>query len=188
MVNGFKNIELQHNDLLRMYVPLDSRCLGNLSIGCRILLNGSLLTGRDAVLPRLVSLFRKGTLGEYDINLQGAAIFHTAVSGAGIGPTSSNKYEIESNIVELSKAGVKMHIGKGSLKQETITEMAKYGSVFAVTPPLSALLSSTIISQKVLAFPELGMEALHLLEVKDFPVIIVAANGVSLNSERCAII
>jgi fumarate hydratase subunit beta len=171
---------------LELIVPLPHFINGDgLKRMDRLYICGEMICGRDAALPRLVSLIREGRLEECGINLAGAAIFHTAVSGAGIGPTSSNKYDIESTIIELSKAGVKMHIGKGSLKQETIEGMARYGSVFAVTPPLSALLSSTIVSQRVLAFPELGMEALHLLEVKDFPVIIVAANGISLDSGNC---
>lgn len=156
-----------------------------MSLGSLLSINGSIITGRDAALPRLVELIHEDKLAEHGIDLEGAAIFHTAVSGAGIGPTSSNKHDIESTMVELSKAGVKMHIGKGRLKDETINELGKYGAVFAVTPPLSALLTSTIVSQRVLAFPDLGMEALHLLEVKDFPVIIVAANGKSLDSGNC---
>ena len=179
---------LNNENILKKHtIPTINKDSPQFAVGDFINLTGLIITGRDAVLPKLVSLVRIGKLEDNNINLTGAAIFHTAVSGAGIGPTSSNKYEIESNIVELSKAGVKMHIGKGSLKQETIAEMAKYGAVFAVTPPLSALLSSTIISQKILAFPELGMEALHLLEVKDFPVIIVAAKGISFNSDQCVV-
>ncbi len=171
--------------MINYLIPLKGVKLQDLGLGSKISLSGLMITGRDAALPRLVALVREGKLAEHGIDLEGAAIFHTAVSGAGIGPTSSNKFDIESSIMELSKAGVKMHIGKGSLKAETIQEMSKQGAVFAVTPPLSALLSSTIVSQRVLAFPELGMEALHLLEVRDFPVIIVAANGTSLDTGNC---
>jgi fumarate hydratase subunit beta len=166
-------------------MPLNAISMKKLRPGLQVCLKGFIFAGRDAALPKLVTLVKEGRLDEYGINLQGMAIFHTAVSGAGIGPTSSNKFDIESNIVELSKAGIRMHIGKGSLKPETIAEMSRYGAVFAVTPPLSALLSSTVISQRVLAFPELGMEALHLLEVKDFPVIIAAAQGKSLDPGKC---
>ncbi len=157
----------------------------NLKIGDMIKINGFLFAGRDAALPKLVKLIDSEKLAENSIKLDGGIVFHTAVSPAGIGPTSSNKFDIESTIPILSKAGIKMHIGKGSLSNETIIEMSKHGSIFAVTPPLSALLSSTIVSQRVLAFPELGMEALHLLEVKDFPAIIVAVNGISLDTGKC---
>jgi len=172
---------LKHGTFLQLAEDAIEIC----EAGKKLLLRGYMITGRDAALPRLVELIREDKLTEHGIDLKDAAIFHTAVSGAGIGPTSSNKHDIESTMVELSKAGVKMHIGKGRLKDETITELGKYGAVFAVTPPLSALLTSSIVSQRVLAFPELGMEALHLLEVKDFPVIIVAANGKSLDSGNC---
>lgn len=132
------------------------------------------------MLPKILLLIKLGKLCNTQIDLKGAAIFHTAVSPAGIGPTSSNKLEIESSIPELSRAGVKMHIGKGRISAETVQALDEYGSIYAITPPLSALLTSKVISQKVLAFPEEGMEALHLLEVVDFPVIIAAANGKSI--------
>lgn len=169
----------------KIIFPFNPKTQMPIEIGERIEMCGSIITGRDAVLPKLVELVRQNRLYEYDISLDGAAIFHTAVSGAGIGPTSSNKYEIESSIIELSQAGVKMHIGKGKIKEETIIGMSQYNSVFAVTPPLSALLSSSVLSHRVLAFPELGMEALYLLEVKDFPVIVVAAAGNSLDAGKC---
>lgn len=162
-----------------IYTPINDSIL--LPLGSIVKIHGQILVGRDAALPKLVHLIHTGQLAKSGIDLVGAAIFHTAVSPAGIGPTSSNKFDIESCIPELSRAGVKMHIGKGSLQPGTVAEMSRYGSVFAVTPPLSALLGSTVVSQRVLAFPELGMEALHLLEVRNFPAIIAAARGESLN-------
>ena len=73
-------------------------------------------TGRDAALPQLVELIKKG---KTPINTNGIAIMHTAVSDAGIAPTTSNKEEIESTIPFLSENGVKIHIGKGMLNDET---------------------------------------------------------------------
>ena len=107
-------------------------------------------------------------------------IFHTAVSQAGIGPTSSNKLEIEASIEPLSAAGVKVHLGKGAIKPEIVSAMALYQSYFALTPPTSALFSSRIVSKRLVAFPELGMEAFYELEVAGIPAIIAAANGESI--------
>ncbi|MDR0853897.1 MAG: fumarate hydratase C-terminal domain-containing protein [Clostridiales Family XIII bacterium] len=157
--------------------PISGNAIESLRVGDMILLSGYIYTGRDAVLPKLKELFETGTLEENGIDLQGSVIFHTAVSPAGVGPTSSNKLEIEGNIPILSKAGVKLHLGKGALKPETVAELNRYGSAYAVIPPVTALLESKTLNRKVVAFPELGMEALHSIEVVEYPVIIAAVNG-----------
>ena len=160
--------------------PISDAVIDSLSAGDAVLLSGCIYTGRDAVLPKLVRLIESGCLAEAGIDLQGAVIFHTAVSPAGVGPTSSNKFEIESTIPALSKAGVKIHLGKGILSQKTIEALHEYNSVYAVIPPVTALLESKIIEKRVAAFPEEGMEALHLLRVDGFPCIIAAAHGRSI--------
>jgi fumarate hydratase subunit beta len=160
--------------------PIENNILNSLSIGDFVSISGYIYTGRDAVLPKIVSLIESGRLDDFGINLKGSVIFHTAVSVAGVGPTSSNKFEIENSIPALSAAGVKIHLGKGELSKETIQALAKYNSVYAVMPPVTALLNSKTISKKIIAFPELGMEAFHLLEVKDYPAIIAAAHGKSI--------
>jgi fumarate hydratase subunit beta len=131
-------------------------------------------------LPKIVSLVQSGKISEHDIQLQGSVIFHTAVSPAGVGPTSSNKLEIESTIPALSAAGVKLHLGKGALSKETVDALKQFNSVFAVIPPVTALLKSKTLSQKVSAFSEEGMEAFHILEIKEYPAIIAVAHGKSI--------
>ncbi|WP_281774385.1 fumarate hydratase C-terminal domain-containing protein [Methanobacterium formicicum] len=157
--------------------PLTNSDIENLQVGDRITLTGQILTGRDAALPRLVKLIENG---ESPVVVEGAAIMHTAVSQAGIAPTSSNKTEIEGSIPPLSEAGVKMHIGKGALSPPTQESLEKQGSIFVVTPPAAALLTSRMTSSEVVAFPEEGIEALHRLEVKDFPGIVAVAHGKSI--------
>jgi fumarate hydratase subunit beta len=102
------------------------------------------------------------------------------VSPAGIGPTSSNKVEIEQSIPALSRAGVRLHLGKGALSPDTVRALHKQGSVFAVTPPASALFASCTLSQRVAAYKEEGMEALYEIEVSGLPAIIAIAHGKSL--------
>jgi fumarate hydratase subunit beta len=160
--------------------PIQMNDLCSLTIGEMVTISGYIYTGRDAVLPKIVSLIEEGKLDDYGINLEGSVIFHTAVSPAGVGPTSSNKYDIESTIPALSAAGVRLHLGKGELSKETIDALEKYGSVYAVIPPVTALLNSMTLTTKIVAFPELGMEAFHLLEVKDYPAIIAIAHGKSI--------
>jgi fumarate hydratase subunit beta len=157
--------------------PIATESINNLEIGDQIFISGTIITGRDAALPRLVKLLEKY---ESPLDLAGAVIMHTAVSPAGISPTSSNKTEIENSIGPLSKAGVKMHVGKGALADETIESLKKYESIFVVTPPAAALLTSKMVSSEVVAFPEEGMEALHVLEVIDFPAIVAVAHGKSI--------
>ena len=163
--------------------PIKEEAVKNLTVGEMITISGCIYTGRDAALPKLVRLIEAGGLAEAGIDLQGAVIFHSALSPAGVGPTSSNKFDIESTIPALSKAGVKIHLGKGRLSQKTIEALHECNSVYAVIPPVTALLESKIIERKVVAFPEQGMEAFHLLRVEGFPCIIAAAHGQTIYTE-----
>ncbi|MCI8566617.1 MAG: fumarate hydratase [Lachnospiraceae bacterium] len=157
--------------------PITEETTASLQVGDTVSLSGYILCGRDAVLPRVLKMIEHGTIGNMGIDLRGQVIFHTAVSPAGVGPTSSNKLEIERSIGPLSKAGVKMHLGKGALHKETISELEKYNAVYAVIPPVTALLKAKTTEERVLAFPELGMEALYLIKVDRYPAIIGAAHG-----------
>lgn len=165
------------NEIKKVKIPLSNKSLAGLHIGNKIEIFGKIYTGRDAALPQLVQLIKRG---ENTLQLEGSAIMHTAVSGAGISPTTSNKVEIAGSMPYLSKSGVKMHIGKGSLDADTIEALLKYESIFVVTPPAAALLKSRVIAEKVVAFPEEGIEAIYQLEVEGIPGIVTVAHGESL--------
>ena len=160
--------------------PSSEEAVSGLTVGDPIEISGYILCGRDAVLPKILKMIEAGKSGDLGVDLKGQVIFHTAVSPAGVGPTSSNKLEIESSIAPLSAAGIKLHLGKGQLHQETIEALEKYNAVYAVIPPVTALLGAKTAEQKVVAFPELGMEALHLIKVDKYPAIIGAAHGRSI--------
>ena len=160
--------------------PISEETAAGLMVGDEIELSGVILCGRDAVLPKVLRLIEEGRVQELGVDLHGQVIFHTAVSPAGVGPTSSNKLEIESSIAPLSAAGVKLQLGKGKLKQETVDALEANNAVYAVIPPVTALLEARTLEKKVLAFPELGMEALHLIRVDRYPAIIGAAHGRSI--------
>lgn len=164
----------------RLVTPLSEEDIMDLEVGDIISINGYIYTGRDAVLPKIVQLGKEGKLEENNINLNGSMIFHTAVSGAGVGPTSSNKLEIENSIGPLSQMGVKLHLGKGAISQDTIDILEENNSVFAVIPPVSALLKSMTFKKEVIAFPEEGMEAFYRLKVNGYTAIIVVAKGKSI--------
>ncbi len=166
--------------MIRLQTPLSPEETARLRVGDTVLISGGILCGRDAVLPKILQKARENALNEIGVDLEGQVIFHTAVSPAGIGPTSSNKAEIEESIVPLSAAGVRLHLGKGRLKPETVEGMARFGAVYAVIPPVTALLGEKTKKKECLAFPELGMEALWRVEADGFPAVIAAAGGRSL--------
>ena len=75
---------------------------------------------------------------------------------------------------------MKLHLGKGAIGKETIKSLDDNNSVYAVIPPVTALLGENTLQQRVVAFPELGMEALYELKVVDYPAIIAAAHNESI--------
>ena len=165
---------------MELTTPIPEDAIAALHVGDTIELSGWILCGRDAVLPKVVAMVRNGTVCQLGVDLRGQVVFHTAVSPAGVGPTSSNKLEIESSIEPLSAAGIKVHLGKGALHPETVAALDKYNAVYAVIPPVTALLGAKTSEEKVVAFPELGMEALHLIKVDRYPAIVGAAHGRSI--------
>ncbi len=158
--------------------PITEEVAAQLQAGDTVTITGYILCGRDAVLPKVMQLIDEGKAD--CLGLKGSVIFHTAVSPAGVGPTSSNKLEIESSIEPLSRFGVKMHLGKGQLHEKTIAALNQYNAVYAVIPPVTALLGDKTIEQECIAFAELGMEALYRLKVDHYPAIIAAAHGRSI--------
>ena len=166
--------------MIEIQTPISDEVVQKLNVGDMVYISGEIFCGRDAVLPKIVQMIEQETIIKTGIELQGSVIFHTAVSPAGVGPTSSNKLEIESSMEALSKAGVKFHLGKGEIKPETIEALKKNNSVYLVMPPVTALLESKTLEKKVVAFPELGMEAFYRLRVERYPAIVGAAHGRSI--------
>jgi fumarate hydratase subunit beta len=166
--------------MIELTTPISEEAAAALQVGDTVEISGYILCGRDAVLPKVLKMIEDGTVGDLGVDLHGQVVFHTAVSPAGVGPTSSNKLEIESSIAPLSAAGVKLHLGKGELHPETVAALKKYNAVYAVIPPVTALLGSRTSEARVIAFPELGMEALHLIKADKYPAIIAGAQGRSI--------
>ena len=162
---------------IELNTPISDEDIYQLHVGDIISISGDIYTGRDAVLPYIVKAAEQGTLSGYDIKLKGAVIFHTAVSRAGVGPTSSNKVEIESSFEPLSRHGVKLFLGKGAISKATVQALASNNAVFAILPPVTALLESLTANREVVAFPELGMEAFYRIKVDNYQAIIAAAHG-----------
>ncbi len=149
--------------------PISEDEIAKLNAGDQITISGTVYTGRDAALPQLVELIKKD---DVPFDLKGSAIMHTAFSDAGIAPTTSSKVEIESTIAPLSSAGVKIHIGKGTLNDDTVNALAENNSIFVITPPVAALLTDKVLEKKCVLFENEGMEAIYELKVKEIPGIV----------------
>ena len=167
--------------MIELTTPFGEEDISQLKVGDVVSISGYIFCGRDAVLPRICKELEDGTWSKRGIDLKGGVIFHTAVSPAGVGPTSSNKLEIESSFETLSKlGGIKMHLGKGAIKLETVKKLMDTNAVFAIIPPVTALLESQTLERECVAWPELGMEALYRIKVKNYQAIIASAQGRSI--------
>ena len=167
--------------MIELTTPFSEEVIAQLKVGDVVSITGDIFCGRDAVLPQICKDLEAGVWEKRAIELQGGVIFHTAVSPAGVGPTSSNKLEIEGSFEVLSsKGGIKMHLGKGSIKPETVKMLAENNAVFAIIPPVTALLESQTLERECVAWPELGMEALYRIKVDNYQAIIAAAKGRSV--------
>lgn len=149
--------------------PISDDDLSDLNVGDKITITGTIYTGRDAALPQLVELIEND---EVPFDLKGSVIMHTAFSEAGIAPTTSSKVEIESTIKPLSENGVKIHIGKGMLSDQTVNDLNENNSIFVITPPVAALLTSKVLEKKCVLFENEGMEAMFELKVEKIPGIV----------------
>lgn len=167
--------------MIELTTPFNEEAISQLKVGDLVSITGYIFCGRDAVLPRICKEMEAGTWNKRGIDLRGGVIFHTAVSPAGVGPTSSNKLEIEGSLETLSKiGGIKMHLGKGAIKTETVKALKENNTVFAIIPPVTALLESQTIERECVAWRELGMEALYRIKVNGYQAIIAAAKGESI--------
>lgn len=165
----------------KIETPFGKEVIADLKVGDVVSISGYIYCGRDAVLPRICEELKEGVWEKRGIDLKGGVIFHTAVSPAGVGPTSSNKLEIEGSFDTLSKwGGIKMHLGKGAIKSETVQMLAENNAVFAIIPPVTALLESQTLERDCVAWPELGMEALYRIKVDNYQAIIAASKGKSV--------
>jgi len=157
--------------------PIRDTDLEKLKLGDQITISGTVYTGRDAALPQLVELIEEN---EVPFDIDGSVIMHTAFSDAGIAPTTSSKVEIESTIPSLSENGVKIHIGKGMLSKNTIQSLQENNSIFVITPPVAALLTSKVLDKKCVLFEWEGMEAMYELKVEKIPGIVAIKDGKSI--------
>ena len=160
----------------RLQLPCSSEELKKLKAGDRVLLSGTLYTARDAAHKRLCALLEKGEPLPFDI--KGQTIYYVgpaptpqgyAIGSAG--PTTS--YRMDKYSPALLDAGLKGMIGKGLRNSEVKEAMKRNGAVyFAAVGGAAALIARSIVSAEVIAYEDLGTEAVRKLELKDMPVIV----------------
>ncbi len=162
---------------IRLTTPLSTQDVEKLNIGDKVLLSGVLYTGRDAAHKRLFDLIADGK--KLPIDIQGQVIYYVGPTPAkpgkpigSAGPTTS--YRMDSFAPKLIELGLKGMIGKGNRSQAVIDAMKQYKAVyFGATGGAGALIAKRIKKAEIVAYPDLGPEAIRRLEVEDFPVTVV---------------
>ncbi|BAF59538.1 MAG: Fe-S-containing hydro-lyase [Pelotomaculum sp.] len=162
---------------IRLTTPLNDDVVEKLRIGQRVLISGKIYTGRDAAHKRLVDLIDQGK--ELPFDPKGQIIYYVGPTPAkpgkvigSCGPTTS--YRMDPYAPKLYALGLKATIGKGRRSPEVIKAMKQYKGVYlAAIGGAAALIARCIKDAKVIAYPELGPEAIHELVVEDLPVIVV---------------
>lgn len=161
----------------RITLPLTDEVLQDLKAGDNVLLNGVVYVARDAAHKRLVEALEKGQDLPFDI--RGQTVYFMGPSPAkpeqaigSAGPTTSGR--MDSYSPRLMSAGLKGMIGKGNRSQAVKDAMKKYkAAYFAAIGGAGALISKSIKKAEVIAYDELGAEAVRRLEVEDFPVTVI---------------
>lgn len=162
---------------IRLKTPLTEAAVEKLRAGDKVLITGVIYTGRDAAHKRLFDLLKEGK--PLPVDLKGQVIYYVGPAPAkpghpigSAGPTTSGRMDAYSP--KLMEMGLKGMIGKGMRKKEVIEAMKKYKAVyFAATGGAGALLAKAVKKAQVVAYEDLGPEAINRLEVEDFPVIVV---------------
>lgn len=156
--------------------PLKDEDIIKLKAGDKVSLSGTVYTARDAAHKRLVDLLDEGK--DLPIPLEGEVIYYVGPSptppGRAIGsagPTTS--YRMDPYAPRLLDNGLKGMIGKGARNDDVVSSMKKNKAVyFAATGGAAALISRSIKAAEVVAYEDLGAEAIRKLTVEDFPLIV----------------
>ena len=160
----------------KIRTPLKDAELKSLKAGDTVLISGKIFTARDAAHKKMDDLLKSGK--RLPVNLKGQVIYYCGPTPAkpgkmigSAGPTTSSR--MDNFTIPLLKLGLKGTIGKGKRGIVAKEAQRKCGAVyFVATGGAGALLSQSIKKAKVVAYPELGPEAIYELEVEDFPAIV----------------
>ncbi len=162
---------------VKLTPPLTDADVEQLEIGDKVLVSGVIYTARDAAHKRLLDLLAAGQ--PLPMEIKGQILYYVGPSPArpgrvigAAGPTTS--YRMDSYAPTLIRLGLKAMIGKGKRSPEVIAALKQYKAVYlGATGGAGALISQCIKAAQVIAFPELGPEAIHRLEVVELPAIVI---------------
>ena len=164
-------------DAVKISPPLTDKIVKKLKAGDRVIITGVIYTARDMAHKFLVEGLKKGEKPPFD--LKGQILYYTGPTPAqpgrpigSAGPTTS--YRMDKYTPYLLELGLKGMIGKGPRGQDVKDAIRKHNAVyFAAIGGAGALISKAIRKAEVIAYPELGTEAVMRLEIEDFPAIVV---------------
>ena len=161
----------------KIETPLTKQAILDLSAGDRVLLSGIVYTARDAAHKRLVDMIERHESLPFE--LQGSAVYYVGPTPArpgevigAAGPTTSCRMDPYTGV--LLQKGMKAMIGKGQRSAEVIEAIKQYRAVYlGATGGAAALISKSIVGAEVIAFSDLGTEAIRRLTVKDMPLVVI---------------
>ena len=161
---------------IEIRTPLTDEVVGKLRAGDSVLITGTIYTARDAAHKRLIEALERGE--RFPIDLKGQIIYYAGPSPAppgkpigSVGPTTS--YRMDSFAPKTMELGLKGMIGKGPRSKDVVESMKKYGAVyFAAVGGAGALLAKCVKEARVVAYEDLGAEAITELLVENFPAIV----------------
>ncbi|MBO8434960.1 MAG: Fe-S-containing hydro-lyase [Tyzzerella sp.] len=162
---------------IKLETPLTKEKVKNLKSGDIVSLTGTIYTSRDAGHKRMIEEYEK--TGKFPFDMENAIIYYAGPSPAkpnqvigSAGPTTSGRMDAYAPfMIEKGQTGM---IGKGARNQDVINAMKKYGAVyFGATGGAGALISSHIKKSELIAYEDLGAEAIRKLYVEDFPLIVI---------------
>jgi fumarate hydratase subunit beta len=162
---------------LNIESPLDEKTIGELKAGDEVFITGIIYTARDAAHKRIIEALDKGEKLPFNINNQiiyymGPAPARPGYAIGSAGPTTSGR--MDSYAPRLMAAGLKGMIGKGNRSGGVKEAMIRYKAVyFAAIGGAGALIAKSIKKVELIAYKDLGAEAIHLLHVEKFPAIVV---------------
>ncbi len=161
----------------KIKVPIDNEVLAQLRAGDELSIKGIMYVARDAAHKRIFEALSHGLPAPFDI--QGTTVYYMGPSPAragkiigSAGPTTSGRMDIYTPL--LIAKGLRTMIGKGPRAKEVKDAMMQYGAVYlGAIGGAGALISQSIRSSRIIAYEDLGAEAVHQIEVVDFPCIVI---------------
>jgi fumarate hydratase subunit beta len=157
--------------------PLTTEIVNSLKAGHKVLISGTIYTARDAAHKRMIKLIENGKPLPFDVKDQ--IIYYVGPCPApegrvigSAGPTTSGR--MDAYAPKLIALGLKGMIGKGLRNDDVINAIVKYGAVyFGAIGGAGALISSCIKKEEIIAFEDLGTEAIRKLEVENMPCMVI---------------